>query len=155
VSTVPSRLAPDAASGDLTLREAAALYPIAVRTLRTKVGRGEIGGYKVRGLRGSEWRVTRTALEASGLRPLSHGPDATAPEGPTAAVQRELAEAWRIVRMERNRAAAADRELGYVLMECGRLRAVVATLEHRLAAQRSVGASAVTPARDQVAAPGR
>jgi hypothetical protein len=125
---------PGQASEDLSLREAAVLYPIALRTLRTKVSRGEIPGYPVMGLRGRERRVPRPTLDNLGLRPRPCGPKVSAPQVSTAELERELAQAQRMARMERNRAGEADRELGYALLQCGRLRAAVTTLEHRLEA---------------------
>lgn len=154
MAAIPHQQDPGEATDGLSLREAAANYPIALRTLRTKVSRGEIRGYKVRGLRGREWRVTLRALEDVGLQPRSGRPEGTAHQGLAPAAERELAEAWRIARIERSRAAAADRELGYALMETGRLKAVVAALERRLAAPLHDAPAANPPSQGEGALAG-
>ena len=72
-----------------------------------------------------------TVLEASGLRrrPVEVGTEDRDPR--IAALEAELATLRRVVVAERERADQADRELGYAMLECGRLRSALAkTLPH-------------------------
>ncbi len=48
---------------DLTLREAADLYDVTVKTLALHLRCDQLVGYKSRGATGREWRVTRDALD--------------------------------------------------------------------------------------------
>ncbi|GAA2726527.1 helix-turn-helix domain-containing protein [Cellulomonas aerilata] len=120
-------------AGDLSLRDAALLYAVALRTLRTRVRCGQIPGYKVRGIRGHEWRVSRDALDISGLaaRPAVTTAAGERP-GRVAALELELELARLALRAESARADRADQELGFALLECGRLRAALRRAESML-----------------------
>ncbi len=51
----------------ISLAEAAHQYGVSARTLCQRLRIGEIPAYKVRGVRGREWRVTPRDLEQFGL----------------------------------------------------------------------------------------
>ena len=116
---------------DLSLQEATRLYDVSLRALRNRVRCGEIPAYKTRGPWGQEWRVNGRTLEASGLRrrPVELGMTDSDPR--VAALEAELATLRRVVVAERERGDQADRELGYAMLECGRLRSALAkALQH-------------------------
>ncbi|WP_129337956.1 helix-turn-helix domain-containing protein [Cellulomonas endophytica] len=125
------------ATRDLSLTEAARVYDVPVTTLRRRVGRGEIPAYKVRGVRGYEWRLSRRALDERAAA------DARTPRGPSAStasapdpgddrpagchrvLEQELVALRRAAAAERHRADRADRELGHALLESGRMRSAL------------------------------
>jgi hypothetical protein len=111
---------------DLSLQEATRLYDVSLRTLRNRVRCGEIPAYKTRGPWGQEWRVNGRTLEAAEFprRPVVLGTDDDDPR--VAALEQELATLRRVVVAERQRADRADSELGYAMLECGRLRSALA-----------------------------
>jgi hypothetical protein len=111
---------------DLSLREATRLYDVSLRTLRNRLRCGWIPAYKTHGPWGQEWRVNGRTLEASEFarRPVELGTDDGDPR--VAALEAELGRLRRIVVVERERADQADRELGYAMLECGRLRSALA-----------------------------
>ena len=111
---------------DLSLQEATRLYDVSLRTLRNRVRCGEIPAYKTRGPWGQEWRVNGRTLEACEFprRPVVLG---TVDDDPrVTALEAELATLRRVVVAERERADRADSELGYAMLECGRLRSALA-----------------------------
>jgi hypothetical protein len=111
---------------DLSLQEATQLYEVSLRTLRNRVRCGEIPAYKTRGPWGQEWRVNGRTLEAAeyARRPVVLGTDDGDPR--VAALEEELATLRRVVVAERQRADRADGELGYAMLENGRLRSALA-----------------------------
>lgn len=110
-------------SDDLCLREVAQMYAVSVATLRRQVRTGDIPAHKVRGPWGHEWRVSRRAVDAAGLAVRSVPPVDAAVEDPdVASLRREVAALRRTAASERNRADQADRELGWAMLESGRLR---------------------------------
>ena len=118
-----SEQAPD---GDLSLRDAAELYEVSVRTLAQRLRACEVAGYKTRGAAGREWRVPQQALEVAGYR---RRPDSAHAGTGTDALDRlrqDLAVARRLAAAERRRADDLDRRLGHALLEAGRLRTALA-----------------------------
>ena len=114
----------------LTLREAAELYDVTVKTLGQHLRCGQLVGYKSRGAAGREWRVTRDALDEAGYRPRVEAGEVSVPEADELArLRQELAAARRAATAERRRADDLDRRLCHALLECGRLRTAVAGLE--------------------------
>ena len=114
-------------AGDLTLRDAAALYAVSARTLAQHIRCGQLPAYRTSGAAGREWRVTREALV--GYPPRQPPNAAEDPEPPlVAALRRELTAARRAAAAERRRAEDADRRLGHAMLECGRLRAALAAV---------------------------
>ena len=112
---------------DLTLREAAELYEVTVKTLSQHLRCGQLAGHKARGAAGREWRVTREALDEAGYRPRATTGDDTVTEADELVrLRQELAVARRAASAERRRADDLDRRLGHVLLECGHLRAALA-----------------------------
>ena len=110
---------------DLSLQEAARLYGVPVATLSKRVRWGQIDAYKVRGPWGHQWRVSREALEAFGYRQVP--PSDEEPQDPRVAeLEREVASLRRVLAAERVRADRADRELGQLMLESGRLRSALA-----------------------------
>lgn len=110
---------------DLSLQEAARLYEVSLTTLRRRVRRGEVRASKVRGPWGPEWRVSRRALEDLGMRARPVLADGA--EHPRIVeLEREVASLRRVVAVERLRADRADQELGFAMLESGRLRAALA-----------------------------
>ena len=114
---------------DLTLREAAELYDVTVKTLAQQLRCGQLIGHKARGAAGREWRVTREALDEAGYRPRDEAgaPGSLESEEP-ARLRQELGAAKRAASAERRRADDLDRRLGHALLECGRLRAALAAV---------------------------
>lgn len=108
---------------DLTLREAAELYQVTVKTLAHHLRCGQLLGHKTGGATGREWRVTRGALDDAGYRARADGAAEGSPAAEEVARLREdLRAARRAVSAERRRADDLDRRLGHALLECGRLR---------------------------------
>ncbi len=115
---------------DLSLQEAARLYVVSVRTLTNRVRWGQLDAYKAHGARGLEWRVSRHALETSGYQPrVEQDRGDEERDARMMSLERELAEARRVAAAERRRADEADRRLGQVMLECGRLRAALAAAQ--------------------------
>lgn len=114
----------DGETCDLSLQEAADLYEVALATLARKVRLGQVSAYKIRGPWGREWRVSRHAMEAAGYRRRPPAAESTDPR--VAALEQQVAHLRRVVAAERYRADRADRELGSVMLECGRLRSALA-----------------------------
>ena len=112
--------------GDLSLQEAAALYDVSVGTLRNRARWGRLPAYKVRGRWGHEWRVSERALAASGLRRRRDRPGVDDGVGQVADLERQLTAVRRSLVTERSRGDQANRELGQLMLECGRLRAALA-----------------------------
>jgi hypothetical protein len=112
---------------DLTLRDAAELYDVTVKTLAQHLRCGQLVGFKSRGAAGREWRVTREALDDAGYRPRPQTACVGAWGGDElAALRQELAATKRAASTERRRADDLDRRLGHALLECGRLRTALA-----------------------------
>ena len=113
---------------DLTLREAAELYDVTVKTLALHLRCGSLSGQKSRGAGGRQWRVTASALDAAGFRRRSERPSSGAPSGDGGAerevlrLRQELAVAKHAAAADRRRADDLDRRLGHAQLECGRLR---------------------------------
>ena len=106
-----------AGEADLTLSEAAQLYDVSLRTLRQLVALGEVQAHKVSGVRGKEWRVSPSILEAAGYGPRVV--DLTRTEDPSQSEVRRLTQA---LAAERARNSELDGRLGYALLTVGRLR---------------------------------
>jgi hypothetical protein len=106
----------------LSPRAAAERYDLVAQTLVLKLRLGEIPGYKVRGPRGREWRVSTAALEAYGYRPREQQASRE-PSPEVAELQATIRELRRTVAFERRRADELDRLLGEASLEIGRLRA--------------------------------
>ncbi len=102
----------------LSLAEAADCYQASKRTLLRALTFGELDGFKVRGIRGSEWRVTPAAMARAGysLRARDRDDDRQETDPETRRLREQLA-------VERARSAALDSRLGHALMTVGRLRA--------------------------------
>jgi predicted DNA-binding transcriptional regulator YafY len=117
----------DETLADLTLREAAELYDVTVKTLVQHLRCGQLVGYKSRGAAGREWRVTRDALDDAGYRLRAQAAGAALSEGnELAQLRQQLDTAKRTASAERRRADDLDRRLGHALLECARLRAALA-----------------------------
>ncbi len=97
----------------LTLAEAATAFSVSVATLRRLISADLLPAQRITGNRGSEWRVTTSALERAGYARRTI--DLTEDQSEV----RRLSEA---LRTERARAAHLDSELGYALLTIGRLR---------------------------------
>lgn len=54
---------PDKSPDNVSLREAAEILGVHMRTVRRRIERGELPGEKIAGIRGEEWRIPRNALE--------------------------------------------------------------------------------------------
>lgn len=113
-------------------REAAQRYEVAAQTLVSKLRVGALPGYKVRGPRGREWRVSTATLEGHGYVPRQAGPERQAPD--VAALEAAVRELRSVVAYERRRADALDGMLGQASLEIGRLRAEVERLRRQTAA---------------------
>lgn len=113
-------------AADVSLRDAAHLYTVSTSTLARRLRLGELRGYKVRGPWGHEWRVDRDELEATGYGRRPAPELGTTADPRLVPLRRELASLRRIVAAERLRADRADQELGFVMLECGRLRGALA-----------------------------
>lgn len=115
---------------DLTLREAAELYDVTVKTLALHLRCGQLVGHKSRGAAGREWRVTREALDAAGYQPRVATGDVSVPGlDELARLRQELTAARRAASAERRRADDLDGRLGHALLECGRLRTALSAAE--------------------------
>jgi excisionase family DNA binding protein len=101
---------------DLTITDAAALYAVSAATLRRLVTVGDLPAWKVKGVRGREWRLSTEALEQAGF--TRRTANATEDEREPSEVRR-LAE---VLAAERARSARLDSQLGYALLTVGRLR---------------------------------
>lgn len=110
----------------LSPREAAERYELAPQTLVSRLRLGAVPGYKVRGPRGREWRVSTRALETHGYLPRQPRPVDQVPD--VAALEASVRELRRTVAFERRRADELDGLLGQASLEIGRLRAEVANL---------------------------
>ncbi len=97
----------------LSLGEAADFYQVSKRALLRALTLGEIEGFKVRGIRGSEWRVTPGAMAQAGYS--LRDDDRRQTDRETRRLQEQLA-------AERARSAALDSQLGHALLTAGRLR---------------------------------
>ncbi len=145
-SSGPAGASDDASEG-LSLKDAAEIYDLSLRTLSNRVRNGEVQAVKRRGPWGHEWRVTPEALEAFGYKPRSHPPRIeAASEAQIARLQRDLAAAQRAVAGERSRADEADRMLGAAMREVGRLRAALREVQHAKEPARPVDLSESVPA---------
>ena len=112
---------------DLTLREAAELYDVTVKTLSQHLRCGQLAGHKSRGATGREWRVTRDALDEAGYQQrVVTGEVAVSEADELVRLRQELGIARRAASAERRRADDLDRRLGHALLECGRLRGALA-----------------------------
>ncbi len=109
----------------LSLPEAAHRYGLSLRTLSQRVRTGEIPAYKVRGLRGREWRVLSAELEQCGYTARAE-PPASAASAQLVALQQHIRTLEGQLAAERRRSATLDQHLGGALLECGRLRTQVA-----------------------------
>jgi hypothetical protein len=109
----------------LSLPEAAHRYGLSLRTLAQRVRTGEIPAYKVRGLRGREWRVLPGELERCGYTSRAKPPD-NAASAELGALQQHVRMLEGQLAAERRRSATLDQRLGAALLECGRLRAQAA-----------------------------
>ena len=109
----------------LSLPEAAHRYGLSLRTLSQRVRTGEIPAYKVRGLRGREWRVLPQELEQCGYTARAE-PPASAASAELDALQQHIRTLEGQLAAERRRSATLDQHLGAALLECGRLRAQAA-----------------------------
>lgn len=103
------------------LHEAALAYDTSVSALRARARSGGLRAYKVTGPHGREWRVSVRSLESAGLQP--RGPVTAAADERVAELEARLATVRRLLGAEQRRADRADQELGYALLELGRLRA--------------------------------
>lgn len=101
----------------LTTSEAAEAYGLSVRLLLHHLRTGQIPGHKERGVRGYEWRIEASDIEALGYRRRTS--QAAGREDLLKTIQR-LRE---LVAHERRRADSLDGRLGEAAMEIGRLRA--------------------------------
>ncbi len=101
---------------DLTFTDAAALYAVSAATLRRLVTAGHLPAWKVKGVRGREWRLSTEALEQAGFTRRTANSTEDEPEPSEV---RRLAEA---LAAERARSARLDSQLGYALLTVGRLR---------------------------------
>jgi hypothetical protein len=112
---------------DLSLREASEAYDVSPATLVRRVRAAQVAAYKVRGPWGREWRVSRRALEDAGyrLRP-EQALHRCCADPQVASLERELARMRRVVAAEQRRVDLADRELGQLMLERGRLRSELA-----------------------------
>ena len=113
----------------LSLREAAQRYEVSLATLRVRARRGELAQVKVRGPWGPEWRVTSESIELLGYRPRGAVPQESGQGDHATTVARlehDLRAARRSAALERRHAEEADRRLGEVMMECGRLKGLLA-----------------------------
>ena len=137
---------------DLSLKEAARLYDVSQQTLRNRVRFGRLPAYKTRGPWGHEWRINGRSLEAAGI---ARRPPTKDDENPrVAALEAEVARLWRLVAAERNRADEADRELGYAMLQTGRLRSALdRALQHHEECPMQPGSSSTQPSA--VGAPAR
>lgn len=118
--------APATVPVDVSLRDAADLFGVSPRTLARRLRLGELPGYKVRGPWGHEWRVSRESLDAYGYRRRPAPVPAATGDPRLAHLERELASLRRLLAAERLRADRVDRELGFAMLECGRLRGALA-----------------------------
>ncbi len=73
-SSGPAGASDDASEG-LSLKDAAEIYDLSLRTLSNRVRNGEVQAVKRRGPWGHEWRVTPEALEAFGYKPRRTHPE--------------------------------------------------------------------------------
>jgi hypothetical protein len=119
--------APDRVDADLALSlpEAAQRYGLSLRALSQRVRTGEIPAYKVRGLRGREWRVLPEELEQCGYTARAEPPPSAA-SAELVALQQHIRTLEGQLAAERRRSATLDQHLGEALLECGRLRAQAA-----------------------------
>ncbi len=112
---------------DLTLREAAELYDVTVKTLALHLRCEQLVGYKSRGATGREWRVTRDAQDNAGYRRRPASADRENDDDvELVRLRLELAAAQRAAGAQRRRADDLDRRLGHALLECGQLRQALA-----------------------------
>ncbi len=101
---------------ELSPAEAVAAFNLSQATLRRLLAAGSLPARKVNGVRGREWRIPTSALEAAGY---TRRPTATEAELVPQAEVRRLQEA---LAAERARASQLDSQLGYALLTIGRLR---------------------------------
>ena len=102
----------------LSPREAAQRYELAAQTLVSRLRVGAVPGYKVRGPRGREWRVSTRVLEGNGYLPRQPRPVDQVPD--VAALEATVRELRRTVAFERRRADELDGLLGQASLEIGR-----------------------------------
>lgn len=136
--TQPHELDPNV---ELSLAEAAHRYGLSLRMLSQRVRFGEIPAFKVRGVRGREWRVRPRELEQLGLVAVPGRQAADEPaDREMALLRRHVQTLESKLAAERHRAALLDQRLGHALLECGRLRAALtrqgeSELRHALPSQ--------------------
>lgn len=106
----------------VSLREASQAYDISVAALRSRIGFGELRAYKVAGRNGHEWRVSLRSLKAAGYAPRLPAQTSRSDSARVRELEAELAAVRRRAAAEQRRADRADQELGYALLELGRLR---------------------------------
>lgn len=99
----------------LSLDEAAASYHVSKRTLLRALSFGDIDGFKVRGVRGKEWRVTTSALTQAGYAARGESDAGKAGCAHCRKLREQLA-------VELTRNSELDNRLGHALMTAGRLR---------------------------------
>jgi hypothetical protein len=75
----------------LSLGEAADCYQASKRTLLRALTFGELEGFKVRGIRGSEWRVTPAAMARAGYSLRTRDDDRQQIDPETRRLQQQLA----------------------------------------------------------------
>ncbi len=93
----------------------AALFDVSLIALRRRVTLGEVAAYKVKGVRGREWRVSASALEQAGYAPRTV-------DHTEKGAEREVRRLTESLLAERTHSARLDGELGYALLTIGRLR---------------------------------
>ncbi len=119
--TTPRRL-PEQVTGEpldgqeLSPAEAVAAFDLSEATLRRLLAAGTLAARKVKGVRGREWRIPASALEAAGYTRRS---TVTEVELVPQAEVRRLQEA---LAAQRARASQLDNQIGYALLTIGRLR---------------------------------
>jgi hypothetical protein len=103
---------------NVSIPEASARFGVSEATLRRRLLRGEIAGsFKVKGKRGTEWRVPIGSLRALGYE--ENASESVHPEHRDLEVSiRNLTEALRV---ERARSEEWDRRLGWAQTEIARL----------------------------------
>ncbi len=109
---------------ELTLRQAADLKRVTVKTLSLRPRCGQLAGYELRGASGREWRVTMNAMDVAGY--ARRDEDAGDHGEEFVRLRQEVTIPRRAAAADRRRADDLDRRLGHALLECGRLRSALA-----------------------------
>ncbi|MFC5382589.1 hypothetical protein [Aquipuribacter nitratireducens] len=112
------------------LQEASRAYRASVASLRARARSGRLRAYKVPGPHGREWRVSLRSLASLGVLPRVPA-QAGDSEGRVARLEAEVLELRARLAAERRRADRADQELGYALLQLGRLRSAEAAAGDR------------------------